>query len=212
MIKNLNALINLLNENYPTEKLDYEDIQDIAEKFECTYGSGCTRFALVYSNENYVFKMPRFARTTKDFCKLEVENLETSKRFGIAEILLPERLVGKTSSGLPIYQQIKYDYDTATFCFEEKYHNERMFFENIYEEHEKIIWALKQKLYDSFVSTTWLAAVYHFYGEEFLERLVEWTKFSKVNDLHNHNTGFLNGKPVILDYAGYEEKYDVSDY
>ena len=43
----------------------------------------------------------------------------------------------------------------------------------------------------------------NWYGENEIEKLLKFINDEKINDLHSGNLGYLNDRPVIVDYAGY---------
>lgn len=45
------------------------------------------------------------------------------------------------------------------------------------------------------------------YTEEEYKKLVAFLEKEGINDLHCGNVGMINGKPVLIDYCGYEEDY-----
>lgn len=45
------------------------------------------------------------------------------------------------------------------------------------------------------------------YGADEYAKLVEFLKKEGVNDLHSGNVGTIAGKPILIDYCGYEEDY-----
>jgi hypothetical protein len=49
------------------------------------------------------------------------------------------------------------------------------------------------------------------YGEEEYKRLSDFLEKMEVNDLHCSNCGLLEGRPIIIDYAGYYESEEEED-
>ena len=55
----------------------------------------------------------------------------------------------------------------------------------------------------------WTARAYQIYGKKFMKKFAELTNTYGINDLHQGNTGYLNNRPVLLDFAGYHrESFD----
>ena len=50
----------------------------------------------------------------------------------------------------------------------------------------------------------WVIDVMNIYGEDILRTLADFI-YNYVFDLHSSNYGWLQGKPVIFDYAGFED-------
>ena len=57
-------------------------------------------------------------------------------------------------------------------------------------------------LYD-WTDREWYARVLQLYGKKFLKSFEKFSQEVRLNDLHDGNIGWRNGKPIILDYAGY---------
>ena len=56
---------------------------------------------------------------------------------------------------------------------------------------------------------TWYARVLQLYGKKFLASFEQFSNEVQLNDLHNGNIGWRNGRPIILDYAGYQGHRNV---
>lgn len=53
---------------------------------------------------------------------------------------------------------------------------------------------------------TWVAMVISLYGKKTCKSLCNFIISHKINDLHDANVGYKNGRPVILDFSGYANK------
>ena len=53
---------------------------------------------------------------------------------------------------------------------------------------------------------TWVAMAISLYGKKTCKSLCEFIIKHKINDLHDANVGYKNGRPVILDFSGYANK------
>ena len=49
------------------------------------------------------------------------------------------------------------------------------------------------------------------YGEDVYYEFCRFCEDNRINDIHNQNWGYIDGAPVILDYAGYHENSYSSD-
>lgn len=58
---------------------------------------------------------------------------------------------------------------------------------------------------------TWVAMVISLYGKKTCKSLCEFIIKHKINDLHDANVGYKNGRPVILDFSGYANKNQLTD-
>lgn len=205
MTEKIKRLIEILEDEYDTE-LEYCEAHAVARTVGAKLGSGCTRFGFVFAEEGVCLKIPRYEKTDHNYCENELLNYQASLKSGVDKILLPIEKVIVTSSGLSVYLQPKYDFETADMYYgaDDEYDGLKAELKEVYRKHEKLIDRIAGQCYDNWsINSLWLSAVYKEYGVRFLRKFVKWTNENKVNDLHNGNTGFLNGKPIILDYAGY---------
>ena len=56
------------------------------------------------------------------------------------------------------------------------------------------------------LDNTWVAMAISLYGKKTCKSLCEFIIKHKINDLHDANVGYKNGRPVILDFSGYANK------
>jgi len=204
----MNALINELISALENCDADSDNIGDCLDEFENTHrreiaiGSGETRYAVIFKHENFVLKIPRYGYCKEDYCQAEMRAYESAKKFRVERILLPIELYHTTSTGIAIYKQPKYSFSTSdgeyNRCYD-TYLNHR----NI-PHHKLIVNKVTNECYDGRrISKRWMARVLQLYGKKFCRSFEAWTVENQVNDLHNSNTGWLDNKPIILDYAGY---------
>lgn len=52
----------------------------------------------------------------------------------------------------------------------------------------------------------WTEMICSLYGRKVCVNLCEFVRQYKINDLHRNNIGYINDRPVILDFSGYENK------
>lgn len=55
------------------------------------------------------------------------------------------------------------------------------------------------------VNQVWLAAFIKEYGVTAAIDLITFLKSEGVDDLHSENLGFINDKPIIVDYASFND-------
>ena len=51
----------------------------------------------------------------------------------------------------------------------------------------------------------WLCDALEYYGLKKVEKLLTFIYDEDIDDLHSSNLGYKDGRPVIIDYAGYYE-------
>ena len=61
------------------------------------------------------------------------------------------------------------------------------------------------------LDNTWVAMAISLYGKKMCKSLCEFIIKHKINDLHDANVGYKNGRPVILDFSGYANKNQLTD-
>ena len=164
--------------------------------------SGETRYAVIFKHDNFVLKIPRYGNCAEDYCQAEIRAYESAKKFRVERVLLPIELYHTTTTGIAIYKQPKYSFSTSDGDYNRNYDsylNRR----NI-PQHRPIVRKITNECCDGGrISRRWMARVLQLYGKKFCRSFEAWTNENQINDLHNSNTGWLNNKPIILDYAGY---------
>lgn len=197
----LTAVLNALNEfDYD---ISYDDLDELCDNFchEIFYRYGASRWCITSNDWDFVLKFPRYDDTHYNYCAKELENYKSAQAYGISDILLPLEHIYTTSTGMEIYKQAKY----STTMTELTYEQERKLVKRVGALPSCPI--LDKCLAGCFdqrrISRLWLARVIQLYGKRFVSAFEAWTRECKVNDLHNSNIGFKDGKPIILDYAGY---------
>lgn len=131
-----------------------------------------------------------------DYCALEVERYQYAKKFGVERFLAETKLLGYVH-GYPIYIQEK--------C-ETYYDSQRFSHHSIYSEEEKKTTRSMAGLgqFEYLVNENWLTDFRFYYGREALVDFVDFLLTNNWGDLNTSNIGYLNGRPVIFDYSGYD--------
>lgn len=92
------------------------------------------------------------------------------------------------------------------FCDKATNYKHRLSTEEHMKKYEPIARATKSPLVERYV---WLAVDFiDFYGVGAFYALSDFLREHRVNDLHYGNAGIIDGKPVLIDYAGY---HDICD-
>lgn len=164
--------------------------------------AGCTSIVLFFKEfSDYVFKIPcvgiyynndrNYAYLKKDYCLLSKTIYDKSCALGISDMLCEIRYLG-TIDGFPIWYQKRVQ---SEFAYDEYacIHSDdsrRYAYENSYrcgmiESHIEIF--------------------YNYYGEEKMNKLFSLLSQYDVIDCHCGNLGYIDDRPVIFDYAGYND-------
>ena len=179
---------------------DFERLQPNEIHISC----GETRYAVIFKHQDFVLKIPRYGyrHCSEDYCQAEIRAYQSAIKYGIERILLPIELYYTTASGIAIYKQPKYSFSTAEGMYRHNYDtylNKRHI-----PGYARMINVVSNGCYEgNRISRDWLARVLQLYGKKFCRSFEKWSVENQINDLHNSNTGWLNNKPIILDYAGY---------
>jgi hypothetical protein len=54
----------------------------------------------------------------------------------------------------------------------------------------------------------WLKLATHYFGYTFMGKLARFIQTNRINDLHRGNIGFINDRPVLIDFCGYHWEND----
>lgn len=168
------------------------------------YHNGMTKIVLKYDNLDWVYKIPIKGIVIEDdetyedeyrdyavgdYCNREVEIYKEAKKIGYGDMLCPTYYAGMVC-GFPVYFSPKVD-NIFDECDSRDYSNDS--------------WkkAVNSRSFRVQMEIEDVAVFYEHYPKERVEGLLDFLKQHFVNDCHSGNLGFLCGKPVIFDYAGY---------
>lgn len=179
------------------------------------YDTGATKL-VIFTKEDYVIKIPfcgdsdyyneeyyyypfcnagGYDSCEWNYCEVELDLYKEAVRYGVEEFFLEPIFIG--FSGLkhnhPIYVQEKAiiyeEYDSKHSKEEIEKTGELCAEHDLYCFHK-----------------AWLTDFLDYYSLEDLQRLEKFIDDFYISDLHGGNLGYRrNGKPVIIDYAGYDD-------
>ena len=191
--------------------------------------SGATKVVLVpiNTNTNYVYKIPvlgiydahfinddygekidedyeSFSRLDPDghdnFCAIEVDRCDDICKEGYGELIAKEFYYGKICNNIPIYIQEKaviYNeifYGSDTLSTEKEITSVKNVTSSFFNFDE----------YFNCIPDRWIADLIAAIGiEETIEFFDYLIDTGYNNDLHRLNIGYIEGKPVLVDYSGY---------
>ena len=160
--------------------------------------TGATRICVYHKDWDFVLKFDEEYKSTA-YCALEFYHYEMAKKYNVQRVLLPIEKIAVFDNGLKIYRQAKF---TAGWHDLDRKDNQslRQAFEQTRRSKtfRKISKGMHHDTHDY-----WIARTTQLYGKKFMRSLEDWIKEYEINDLHTGNIGMLNGRPVLLDYAGY---------
>lgn len=183
-------------------EIGYGEMDEVCEiDSNLEYHSGASRWCITHPEWDFVLKFGRFEEVSTDYCEIEAQNYKTAKAYGITAILLPIEEIYKTSAGVKIYKQEKFSYAMCEMN-SKQYHAFEKRVKDL--RNRRIVSKARNDCHDSYrISREWFARAIQVYGKRFIRAFEAWTRECEVNDLHNGNIGFKNGRPIILDYAGF---------
>lgn len=197
-------------------------IQHLPKDFYFKYEFGVSKLVIIPIDEDFVIKIPfigeydydrcetvNFACANNDdkkcwdYCFTEVLYYHEAKKYKAAEILAKSRYIG-TVQNYPIYIQQKVETYYSHFCNGNNNSNS----DDVFEPKEM---DLKEKTFYSKCSEKnidvfnikWMMDVFDYYGEKKFDKIMKFV--SLLNDLHNNNIGYIGTRPIILDYAGWND-------
>ena len=218
MNENIQEIINALSRcsfAYVTEQSFRDEIVYCFShnyKKAFTYDSGASKGVLIFKQLGFVIKIP-FVGTIEpdeyseeeflqefygaegrdscwDYCSVEKERYEFAEIEGI-EMCLAQTKFLTTIQDHPIYMQeyaTMYNYGGSS-CHSDADKN-------------TVKQICSDKHYDCF-HEEWLSDVFSFFGEKIFYKLLSWIDEYEVNDLHANNLGYIQGRPVLVDYSGW---------
>lgn len=195
-----------------------------SQNLKFKYFSGATKLVLLFENCDYVIKIPFTGSSEEvsyyneeyheeysdysyvdfsnagdncgewDYCEIESNNYKLAKEEDL-KICFAGTSKLTTINGYPIYIQKRIkrfgnNYSLAGVNLKE--------FETIEKTCQNV----------GYYNTSfhfWIREVIKLYGKNFADRLLIFLKECKINDLRGDNIGYLDNKPVLVDYAGFHD-------
>ena len=188
------------------EKIDLSDYFDLCQfcnENELEFDSGASRLCVIFPKEKKVLKIPK-SGCSIDYCAREIHNFKLAQEYKVEKVLLPIALLCEVN-GCKVYCQPMYTSSMGDMNRKERDKlNEKI--KDL--PTSKITKKVQRGVFDGkwrSLDRYWTARMVQLYGKKFAMSFETWTHTAKVNDLHNSNIGWLDRKPIILDYAGYFE-------
>lgn len=174
---------------------DYWALSEIASKYNLIFSSGATKYCLI--DENSVIKWNKDASYISDIDK-ECENYQKALEKGIG-FLFPKTEILYEEEDFRVIIQEKVDITYAGMEREaiKKLRHQCRTVSTVF------VNKVQRNIYRDRTPNDWVKALVCIYGKQITRKFEEFTHEQKINDLHGNNVGFLNGKPVVLDFSGY---------
>lgn len=182
---------------------DYDFLSDICE----VNRNGETKTVFLHKEWDFVIKVPNYYSYARyNYCQLEADNYKKACAYRVERVLLETALLCTLKNGIQLYVQPRYTIDNNDYM-DSAIHRHRLQKKcNTYR--KPIVSKVADEMYDGFrLNNLWLSRVIQLYGKRFMRSLERWTQENRIGDLHDCNVGWVNNKPIILDYSGYFGHY-----
>jgi len=202
----MEKLLEILSNTAANDSCIHRAIRN-AEDDGYEYACGETRICVWRKDWDFVIKIPRYGYTDTDYCQLEAKNYAKAVEYKVERVCLPIEYVTTSESGIAIYRQPRYTMSTRDSFNRENHYQTYLKKRGIQTVNSKgMVSRILDNCYCGYrIDETWMARVMQLYGKKFCRSFERWTQECHVNDLHNCNTGWLNNRPILLDYAGYHD-------
>lgn len=214
-MKKIESLINFII------SIDAFSIQHLSENLhlairkrkirEYFIAAGETKVCIIPKNKQYVIKISVCRDKDKmSACGYEAEVYYKAKKESLEQFFpTTETLYDK--NGICIIAQQKCDFSSAHIPFnkDNKYQRivrtfeERDDYTCFCDKIDRDMQNFKDDGYTRYINRTWIAMSVVLYGKKSVKRLCHFLSVNNIDDLHDNNLGFINDKPIILDFSGY---------
>ena len=182
----LSDFLNQITWEIPERGEDLYDYDIFSEKF--LIFNGLTKIVLIPKDrtEKYVLKIPFSGR--KDYCKIESDYYKEAEEAGIEYMFAPEEEFNQNIIKYPIYIQLRVE--TDPFFFKKSSYRSEISKDN-YDSMMEM--GCCEELIEQMALT---------YSEEDIEAFCSFVSENYINDIHEENYGYFEGRPVVFDYSG----------
>lgn len=170
--------------------------------------SGASKICITFLKADFVIKWAKGREYQKNKeaneALREVEVYKKSKKERLEMFFPYTESIGKINEVSFVLQK-KIDFSVAEIDFrkEQKYHNiAKTTSLKMIKKMEKGF-QIKKSCYNRYLDSLWAGMALTLYGKAVCKRLCDFIQKNQINDLHSHNIGYKDDKPVILDFSGY---------
>ena len=171
-----------IDADFLNQKLDW-----VCKKYDCRFAARAYRISIIFNNEEYIIKYDK-SLTENCFAREQLYYTEAEKE-GFADFFVPIETYC-TDSG------IEYGVQKEVKCFS---FNKSNFSAEIRESYKRI--DSEVNILDVFNEGVFMSFI-QYYGEDLTKKFYNFCYNTGIDDIHCGNYGYLNGAPVIFDYAG----------
>ncbi len=196
-------LISIIENMYITPYSDEIEIYNKAWEKGLEIESGVEKYCMISDKIKYVVKWSQ--TKCKDGAMREVEVYRKAKAAGMEMFFPYTDFLFQSKTGINFILQEKIDY--VAFDFPEQKAREYLSVNEIidnalYKEFNSKMQVCDRD-YCSSIDKIWLKKALLLYGTAICNKLCDFIRENKINDLHRGNVGYKNDKPVIIDFSGW---------
>lgn len=167
---------------------------------------GVSKCCIIFHNASFVIKFRKGNeyQEEENECLREIQLYKIAKEAGLEMFFPATEFLGKIKETYFTIQQ-KIDFSVSDCSY-----NKMNKYENICKTVKpKTIDKMRQGFkinncdYNRILDSLWASMVISIYGKKLCKKLCNFIQENRINDLHNDNIGYLNDKPVLIDFAGY---------
>lgn len=178
---------------------DYlHEYKGYAKKEGVTISYGASRAAVIDEVNKIVFKIPFKGYDEKDrysgagytctedswnYCESEKSIYKEAKKYRVEDFFLPVQTIENIN--YPFYAQKLVEVLAS---------NENYLSSSGYDKGSS----------DFDIPNYFLDKMYNYYGKDSVDDFINFSFDIGLNDIHDENIGYINGRPVIFDYAGFD--------
>lgn len=170
-------------------------------------GTGCTKGVLIFPEYGFVIKIPYICYEDEylcgsqgdiewDYCSAEVKYYKDALQNNVEQCFLPLEQIDIIDNIYGIYIQ---PIATTYLETEEKNFPSKRTKDSV--ERAKQICSEK---YCTCFNSNWLGDIISYYGEKMCSELLTFCEVENIDDLHNENIGYVDNRPVIIDYGNFD--------
>ena len=189
-------------------------VQPFSEKYKkpFDYATGATKGVLIFEQLGFVIKIPFCCNSEDyddyyeccnyftgadtdngwDYCEVEADKYQRAEEEGISMCFAKTEKIGEID-GYPIYMQ-----ELASIYKNVNYQSLHT------EEDSRQVNSICDSNNFYMFNIEWLSDAFHFYGEKIFHKLLEFIRTVGINDLHDGNIGYIENRPVLVDYSSFD--------
>lgn len=192
-----------------TEEMIYEDgleeytINFFGENTDFAFDEGCSKKVIIFRSLGFVLKFDECGDSER-----EVDLYNAAVDLGLKDCFPETRLVCYHNNFQWTYQEM------ARSCFQIGRKTIAQQAENLKISSEclaiisNIISDIPHCTRTDCMDYKWLKLATHYFGYTFMGKLARFIQTNRINDLHRGNIGFINDRPVLIDFCGYHWEND----